>query len=93
MLAAAVASSEGTWTTWGAYSKCSKSCGGGMQSRIRRCVNPSQPFGHKTCKGAFRQHRSCNVQHCPGKSEGVHAVVQSRSYCSLGVNSNERNTL
>ncbi|XP_020605249.1 coadhesin-like isoform X2 [Orbicella faveolata] len=65
MLAAAVQPSEGTWTAWGAYSKCSKSCGGGMQSRIRICVNPSHPFGHKTCKGAFRQRRPCNVQHCP----------------------------
>lgn len=67
-LAAAVVSSEGQWTAWGEYSKCSKSCGEGMQSRIRRCVNPSQPFGHKTCKGAFRQRRPCNIHPCPGNS-------------------------
>ena len=73
MLAASVESSEGTWTAWGEYSKCTKSCGGGTQSRIRTCVNPSQPFGHKTCRGAFRQRRLCNAQHCPGKSKGQHA--------------------
>ncbi|XP_078373724.1 SCO-spondin-like isoform X1 [Oculina patagonica] len=65
LAAAVAASSEGQWTAWGEYSKCSKSCGEGMQSRIRKCLNPSQPFGHKTCQGAFRQRRPCNIHPCP----------------------------
>ncbi|XP_022785365.1 A disintegrin and metalloproteinase with thrombospondin motifs adt-1-like isoform X2 [Stylophora pistillata] len=62
---AAMESAEGQWTAWGAYTPCSKSCGGGMQSRIRKCVNPSLPHSLKTCQGAFRQHRQCKLDPCP----------------------------
>lgn len=61
------ASTQGVWTQWGSYSKCSKSCGSGLQSRGRTCINPSKPSGHKRCPGPFRQSRPCNQNPCPGK--------------------------
>ncbi|KAM7449367.1 hypothetical protein ABFA07_002738 [Porites harrisoni] len=59
------ASIQGVWTQWGSYSKCSKSCGSGLQSRVRKCINPSNPSGHERCPGPFRQRRPCNQSPCP----------------------------
>nr|XP_058953113.1 coadhesin-like [Pocillopora verrucosa] len=61
---AAMESAEGRWAAWGPYTTCSKSCGGGTQSRIRKCVDPSRSHSLKTCKGAFRQRRQCNLNPC-----------------------------
>ena len=66
---AAMESAEGRWAAWGPYTTCSKSCGGGMQSRIRKCVDPSRSHSLKTCKGAFRQRRQCNLNPCSGKKK------------------------
>lgn len=66
---AAMESAEGRWAAWGPYTTCSKSCGGGTQSRIRKCVDPSRSHSLKTCKGAFRQRRQCNLNPCPGKKK------------------------
>lgn len=66
---AAMESAEGRWAAWGPYTTCSKSCGGGMQSRIRKCVDPSRSHSLKTCKGAFRQRRQCNLNPCAGKKK------------------------
>ena len=66
---AAMESAEGRWAAWGPYTTCSKSCGGGTQSRIRKCVDPSRSHSLKTCKGAFRQRRQCNLNPCSGKKK------------------------
>ncbi|KAG7228065.1 hypothetical protein INR49_005687 [Caranx melampygus] len=35
----------GGWTTWSEWSMCSESCGGGLSSRQRECVNPAPQHG------------------------------------------------
>uniref|UniRef100_A0A7M5XD32 SUEL-type lectin domain-containing protein n=1 Tax=Clytia hemisphaerica TaxID=252671 RepID=A0A7M5XD32_9CNID len=56
---------DGKWGAYGAYSKCSKDCGGGSQSRSRSCNNPAPKYGGKACVGSATDSRACNTQNCP----------------------------
>lgn len=55
------------WTDWSWWKPCSKSCGGGVRSRKRKCTNPPPSPGGLNCTGNFSQIESCNVHFCPGK--------------------------
>ncbi|XP_039272073.2 uncharacterized protein LOC120346412 isoform X1 [Styela clava] len=46
------------WSTWGAYSSCTRKCGGGTKTKKRRCL-----YG-KSCKGSSTSTTKCNVQKC-----------------------------
>ena len=64
---------DGAWSTWGAWSDCSRSCSGGMQSRNRKCEPDDS-----TCCGSAVQETRCNPALCPlpGKlyyDEGAYA--------------------
>ena len=41
----------GDWTAWGDWSTCSRSCGGGVRERRRRCDNPKASCGGPECIG------------------------------------------
>lgn len=58
----------GAWSAWGQPSKCSKSCGDGIQVRNRSCDHPSPSYGGLPCIGDSLQTASCNIQQCPGIS-------------------------
>jgi hypothetical protein len=55
---------NGGWSSWGAWSNCSKSCGGGTQSQSRSCTNPAPNVCGAGCLGASGQSQSCNTQNC-----------------------------
>ena len=48
------------WSSWGQYSKCTKSSGGGTQSKTRSKIIPESGGG--TCFGENEVFRSCNLQ-------------------------------
>ncbi|NXF05367.1 PPN protein, partial [Smithornis capensis] len=52
------------WGSWGEWGKCSRSCGGGVSFRQRRCYS-QRTEGPSNCVGPKRSYRSCNVQSCP----------------------------
>ncbi|NXM17263.1 PPN protein, partial [Ploceus nigricollis] len=52
------------WGSWGEWSKCSRSCGGGVSFRQRRCYS-QRTEGPSSCVGPTRSYQSCNVQNCP----------------------------
>ncbi|XP_043119696.1 papilin isoform X2 [Puntigrus tetrazona] len=52
------------WDEWGPYGVCSRSCGGGVTVRTRRCVTQRTDGGH-SCVGPEKSYRSCNIQDCP----------------------------
>eukprot|EP00928_Gymnodinium_smaydae_P039824 TRINITY_DN27124_c0_g2_i1.p1 TRINITY_DN27124_c0_g2~~TRINITY_DN27124_c0_g2_i1.p1 ORF type:complete len:4551 (-),score=367.55 TRINITY_DN27124_c0_g2_i1:202-13791(-) len=52
--------SFGEWTRW---SECDKSCGVGMQNRVR--TETRELFDGKKCQGKLRQERACNIRACP----------------------------
>ncbi|XP_062505321.1 A disintegrin and metalloproteinase with thrombospondin motifs adt-1-like isoform X3 [Corticium candelabrum] len=56
---------HGGWSSWTQYSKCSKSCLGGLQCKYRYCNNPTPRYGGNTCSGEPRNCILCNVFDCP----------------------------
>ena len=51
----------GEWEEWG---PCSKPCGGGDQTRSRRCDNPVPEFGGLVCEGKLTECKRCNLDPC-----------------------------
>ncbi|XP_022105682.1 sushi, von Willebrand factor type A, EGF and pentraxin domain-containing protein 1-like isoform X2 [Acanthaster planci] len=56
---------DGQWSTWQAWSECSKTCGRGSQLRLRFCDNPEPQNGGAPCQGAGYQAEQCNTERCP----------------------------
>lgn len=57
---------DGGFTEWGSWSKCSKSCGGGFTQRERWCTNPSPSKGGEDCSslGDTEEVASCGNGPC-----------------------------
>ena len=58
---------DGNWSPWSIFGQCTKSCGGGVKHRIRKCDNPAPANGGKNCQGPSKQSLECNTFPCPGK--------------------------
>ena len=56
---------HGHYGEWGAWSPCSQSCEGGVQSRQRSCDSPAPSKGGRDCEGAALEERMCNIDPCP----------------------------
>ncbi|XP_063000754.1 A disintegrin and metalloproteinase with thrombospondin motifs 13 isoform X2 [Elgaria multicarinata webbii] len=59
-----VAMVHGHWSSWTAFTACSRSCGGGIVARRRQCNNPRPAFGGRQCEGEELQAEMCNVKPC-----------------------------
>ncbi|XP_015779245.1 PREDICTED: hemicentin-1-like [Acropora digitifera] len=57
---------DGGWSDWSQWSHCTKNIGG-IQLRIKRCVNPNPQSGRKPCPGPdVTVIRGCtNISRCP----------------------------
>ncbi|XP_008935598.1 PREDICTED: papilin-like, partial [Merops nubicus] len=60
------------WGSWGEWGQCSRSCGGGVSLRQRRCYS-QRTEGASSCVGPARSYRSCNIQSCPDGSRDFRA--------------------
>lgn len=56
---------DGGWGPWSRYTKCSRTCGGGITSTKRECNHPTPKNGGKYCVGQRIRYESCNVENCP----------------------------
>ena len=59
-LAKGLFTAEASWSTWGSWSSCTKTCGRGRSDRYRSCS------GGSTCPGDGSEARWCNNNSCPG---------------------------
>lgn len=59
---------DGNWGKWGSWNDCTKSCGGGKQTKKRECTNPKPAYGGKACDNESDESRACNTRECPGNS-------------------------
>ena len=66
---------DGAWGVWGA---CSKTCGGGTQTRT--CSNPAPANGGLSCTGSTSQ--ACNTQNC---DNGCAATTCTTTTCNNGI--------
>lgn len=48
-----------SWSNWGSWSACSRTCNGGTRSRLRTCE------GGSNCQGSNIEEEPCNTQSCP----------------------------
>ncbi|XP_066569266.1 A disintegrin and metalloproteinase with thrombospondin motifs 13 [Amia ocellicauda] len=55
---------HGAWSSWSAFSPCSRTCGGGVSFRKRQCNNPRPAFGGRDCEGRDIDAELCNRQAC-----------------------------
>ncbi|XP_078377620.1 SCO-spondin-like [Oculina patagonica] len=60
---------DGSWSNWEEWGSCSKSCGGGVQKRVRGCTNPPPANGGRDCIGRREQTQACNQNACPVDGE------------------------
>uniref|UniRef100_A0A8C5X6K5 Hemicentin-1 n=1 Tax=Malurus cyaneus samueli TaxID=2593467 RepID=A0A8C5X6K5_9PASS len=56
---------DGSWSEWGLWEECSKSCGQGNRTRSRTCSNPPAQHGGKPCEGNALESVMCNLRPCP----------------------------
>uniref|UniRef100_A0A8C5D8T8 A disintegrin and metalloproteinase with thrombospondin motifs 6 n=1 Tax=Gouania willdenowi TaxID=441366 RepID=A0A8C5D8T8_GOUWI len=59
---------DGGWGPWSLWGECSRTCGGGVSSSMRRCDSPAPTGGGKYCLGERKRYRSCNTDACPAGS-------------------------
>ena len=51
------------WSSWGAWSGCSATCGTGRRTRVRRCT------GGNNCIGVTQEYEDCKLSTCPGSRQ------------------------
>lgn len=56
------------------YSDCSRTCGGGIQTRQRLCNSPSPSNGGRYCQGVRVEFKSCNTKPCDHGTPGFREV-------------------
>ncbi|XP_051793849.1 A disintegrin and metalloproteinase with thrombospondin motifs 2-like [Acanthochromis polyacanthus] len=56
---------DGGWGAWSSYAACSRTCGGGVRFRTRRCDNPPPANGGRTCFGNSYEFQLCSREDCP----------------------------
>ncbi|XP_045183357.2 coadhesin-like isoform X2 [Mercenaria mercenaria] len=85
---------DGVWSEWTRWSTCTKTCGDGMHTRIRKCDNPAPQHGGLQCSGVHNETTACRYMDCPhwlafqnitscSVTCGT-GFVQLKRYCSTG---------
>lgn len=76
---------DGAWSAWGIFGSCTNICGGGTQTRSRKCTNPAPANGGRNCEGASSETKACNEHRCSGKSVFPVILSQIGLYpCTVG---------
>jgi len=58
------------WSEWSEWGRCSRSCDGGLQQRVRRCEN-----GPDSCDGDSTNIRFCNIFRCTTGDHATHVAL------------------
>ncbi|CAG2242596.1 unnamed protein product [Mytilus edulis] len=85
---------NGMWSNWSDYSICSVTCGEGIQTRSRMCLNPASNENGQNCSGNNVDKRNCNTLNCSRTCShndlyGIKNLCNGRTECAFNVtNSN-----
>ncbi len=80
---------DASLSAWGAWGPCSKSCGGGQQSRSRSIEIANKNNGHPA-EGDLSETRSCNEQDCEAQLDCEWGDWEPWSACSKSCNGGEK---
>uniref|UniRef100_A0A8C2EN12 ADAM metallopeptidase with thrombospondin type 1 motif 7 n=1 Tax=Cyprinus carpio TaxID=7962 RepID=A0A8C2EN12_CYPCA len=69
---------NGGWDSWSEWSRCTRTCGVGVQNAQRECVNPVPKYGGKYCLGERRRYRTCYRDPCPADEPSFRHIQCSR---------------
>ena len=58
---------NGGWSQWSGFCGCTRSCGGGVKIRSRKCNSPAPNSCGSTCPGKAVEQVPCNTQACGGE--------------------------
>ncbi|XP_028401625.1 uncharacterized protein LOC114524674 [Dendronephthya gigantea] len=77
---------DGNFSAWSSWGKCSRLCGVGTQNRTRNCTKPIN--GGKDCQGDYNQSQSCNNTTCPtiSFSKSTYTGKEQDGYVNVEVN-------
>lgn len=62
---------DGQWSSWGSWAECSKTCGGGSQTRSRVCTSPAPENGGLPCQGSASDTKECKTFACSGNGATI----------------------
>ena len=63
----------GGWSEWKTWSKCTRTCGGGIQFNERECNNPVPQNNGFYCVGEQKKFQICNPEACPKQTPSFRA--------------------
>ena len=66
---------DGGWSAWGAWGRCSVTCGSGVHQRQRNCTNPPPSANGRPCNGSDEQAAPCDLLDCSGRVPNLHALA------------------
>ncbi|XP_013378635.1 SCO-spondin [Lingula anatina] len=72
-----------SWSEWSAWSDCSKTCGGGSQSRSRSCTSSTGVHDDSDCPGSSSETQACNTDVCPAPVDGGWGEWSAYGDCSV----------
>ena len=76
---------DGSWSDWGAWSNCDKTCGGGTSIRTKECNNPAPSGGGFVCVGPGQESEACNAQACPKGKCLTKSECKYNCQCNISV--------
>ncbi|XP_033736371.1 uncharacterized protein LOC117324562 [Pecten maximus] len=75
---------DGGWTSWGSWTTCTVTCGGGSQERVRSCTNPTKQYGGADCpnlSSGATSVQACGTINCP--IDGGYGSWMAWASCSV----------
>lgn len=66
---------DGAWSTWGSFSACSRTCGGGNRTRERTCTDPAPAGDGAQCQGTALEVEGRDFPRRPNRNASSKSIL------------------